>query len=408
MIEPDIPQDENGFMTVWRGYGKEIYDSVRQSEARRHYLIMCDQFEIDPQAPPMWADADAGLNAVQTAAAKPHYFIPLARQSDQDLVVMSQPLALYAFHEWLSDRLRQRADRRFNAGDVAGAWHDLLTSMRLFRRVTVHQAWITELGEKESESLLTPVAQIISTLPKWTPQQLEHALRDLETLPDWQERQTMLKTMQFAMLDTLSVTNDFPGLGTRLGAEIPEDEQMMLHVAQHVGIDWNLFAKELNDEMQTYGELLEKVSRDQLEEQFNQLRLRLMGVPFRMPIRMSNQEEWQAFTVEWQAFAEVLQKRTAEFPFLTPGRSKLFGAMMGHMGTLAAGEMYRLQLMEESRSQALRLALALEQFRREHNQYPDSLEELRLPPMAWDMHMQYEKLGEGYRIQNTVFEMSVH
>ena len=82
--------------------------------------------------------------------------------------------------------------------------------------------------------------------------------------------------------------------------------------------------------------------------------------------------------------------------------------MAGYMGTKAAGEMYRLQLIEESRCQALRLAFALEQFHREHSQYPHSLEPLRLPPMTWDMHLQYERQGEGYRIWNGACEIIVH
>jgi len=398
MIEPDVQPDENGFMTVWRGYGKEIFDSIHQTELRRHYLVMCEQFGIDPQAPATWVDAGEGLDAVQTAVAGPHYFIPLVRQSENDLVAMSQPLALYAFHERLSDMLRQRADVRFDADDIAGGWQDILTTMRLFRRVTAHQAWITEIGERDNETRLTLVSDIVNTLPNWTPQQLEQAVRDLETLPDWQDRQTMLKTLQFMMLDMLSVTNDFPGLGNRLGVEMQWEDQMMLEWFQHVGIDWNLFAKELNHEMKTYGELMDRISGNPLEEQFSQLRLRPVGTPFRMP---DDEDEWRAFTINHL-------ERTGEFPLFTSGRSRLIGATIGHLGTWVAGEMYRLQLIEESRCQALRLALALERFHRTEDRYPQSLEELRLQPMPWDMHLQYERRGEGYRMWNRACEITVH
>jgi hypothetical protein len=197
------------------------------------------------------------------------------------------------------------------------------------------------------------------------------------------------------MLDLLSVTNDFPGLGNRLGMELPSEIQDGLYALQYVGMDWNLVAKELNYEMDIFGEILERIPDSKLEEQFNQLSLRLMGEHRYMP-----SEE------EWQTFMKNHLERTKELPLFASGRSRLIGAMLGYLGTKAAGEMFRLQLIEESRCQALRLALALERFHREHNQYPNLQEELGLHPVERDMHLQYEKWGDGYRIQNKVFEMS--
>ena len=396
ITQPDVQPDENGFMTVWRGYGREIFDWIGSEDIRQQYLVMCDFCGINPLAPSTWTDADAGLDAVGTAAAGPHYFIPLARQSENELVGMSQPFAIYAFHERLSDMLRQRSGIRYESGDIAGAWQDILASMRLFRRVTVNQAWLRELSGRDSETLLAPIPLTVTMLRQWTPQQLEQAINDLESLPDWQDRQTLLTTVQFTLLDFLSVTNDLPGLSNRLGIEMSWKEELVLESLQHVGIDWNLVAKEINYEISTYGKLLEKVSNSQIEEQFSQLRLRPVKEPFRLP---NANEQWE-FPVDFY-------ERTKENPFLASGRSRLIGATLGYLGTKAAGEMYRLQIFEESRCQALRLVLALEKFFREKGQYPDSIDELGLRPMEWDIHLQYEKRWEGYRIQNKVFEISV-
>jgi len=400
-------------MTVWRGYGREILVLIDREDVRQQYHAMCDAVGIDLLAPPAWslpswtsetterwlADVEKGLDAVQAAAAKPHYFVPLVRQSEKDLVVRSQPLAIYAFHEQLSDALRLRAQIRFDSEkekEIGSAWQDYLTSIRLFRLVTVNQAWVKILSNRETESLLTPVSDIIHTLPQWTPEQLEQAIKDLEALPPWQDRQTTLTTTQYMLLDSLSVTNDLPGLGGRLGMELPTETQDMLRMVSHVGFDWNLVAKELNREINVYSDLLEKISGSTLETQFDQLRLRPMGEPHRLP----TEEELQQFMTDHF-------NRTGEIPLVASGRSKLIGAMLGHLGTLATGEMYRLQLMEDSRCQALRLALALERFRQEKERYPDSLVELGLPPMTPDMHLQYEKQGLGYRVQNMVFELDV-
>ena len=416
MIQPDVQPDENGFMTVWRGYDREIFDFIDREDFRQQYLIMCDQLGINLQAQPTWslpseapwapgahgvelaeqwlAQASEGLDAVQAAVAQPHYFVPLVRESEKDLVVMSQPLAIYAFHERLSNALRIRF---LLESGTDGAWKDMLTSMRLFRLVTINQAWLEELTGRDSETLLTPVAAIVDMLPQWTPEQLEKAIKDLESLPDWQDRQTMLKTVQFMLLDTLSVTGDLSALGSRIRIEIPEEAQNILQAFQIVGFDWNVTAKELNRMMKDYGELLERVAGNSLEEQFNQLGLCPIGEPH--SIRL-DEEELQAFVTDYL-------QRTGENPLFAPGRSRLVGAIQGFLGTRAAGAMYRLQLMEESRCQALRLALTLEQFRKEKGQYPNSLEELGLRPMALDMHLQYEKRGNGYRIWNMVVQLMV-
>ena len=408
MIEPDVPLEENGFMTVWRGYGREIYDPIVREDIRQQYLGMCDHFGVDPAAMATWtlphwtpetpeqwvATVREGLDAVQIAAASPHYFVPLVRQSEHDLVIMSQPLAIYAFHERLSDALRLRADVRFlREGDISGAWKDILTSIRLFRLVTVNHAWMQEWSGRDSESLLTPVAEITVTLQKWTPQQLEQAINDLELLPKWQDQRTMRRIIQFMLLDALSATNDLHNFGNRFGRELPQAEQFMLQAFQLIGFDWNLVAKELNREMESYGKLLDDVSGESLEEQFNLLRLRRMDEPFRMP----DEEETQTLMIDHF-------NRTGGNPFFAPGRSQLSGAVIGYLGVRAVGEMYRLQLIEDSRIQALRLALALEQFRREYRRYPDSLAEIDGLP---GMHLQYERREEGYRLWNSVVQLSV-
>ena len=409
MVQPDVQPDANGFMVVWRGYGLEILDSIDREDIRQQYLGMCDHFGFNPAELTTWslprwtpgtseqwlAEVKAGLDAVQTAAAGPHYFVPLVRNHESDLVGMSQPLAIYAFHERLSVALRTRADIRFlEKGDIDGAWKDIFTSIRLFRSVTVNHAWLKAWGEKDNESLLTPIDEIVPTLSKWTPQQLEQAIKDLESLPDWQDRQTILKTIQFMLLDMLSVTGDLPSLGNRLGVKLPDEMQHALHIFQHIGFDWNLVAKEINHEIEIYGELLDKVSGKNLEEQFRQLHLR----PVEEVRSMPQQEEWQAFMTDHF-------NRTGENPLFASGRSRLIGAVMGFLGTRGAGEMYRLQLIEGSRCQALRLALALERFHRTEGRYPHSLEELGLQPGG--MPLQYERQGAGYHIGNMVVQLEV-
>jgi len=370
MIEPPgVQPDENAFMAIWRGYGREIEDVIDRVDARQQHLvrqqyrIMCEEFGIDPLAPSAWADAGAGLDAVRTAVARPHYFVPLVRQSEADLVVMSQPIAIYAFHEHLSDSLRQRARDRFVANDPAGAWQDMLASIRLFRHVTVHQAWLKEMDGRNSESLLTPVADIVATLPQWTPEQLAQAVRDLDTLPDWMDRQTLLTTMQFSLLDLVSATNDFSSLHGVLPAEIRDVVEFLFTI---IAYDWNLVAKEFNREIENYGKLLEEVAGTDIENQFNLLRLRRIGEPRNIPV---SPEGWRD---EFGEFSINRVRETGDHSLhllSTPGRSRLIGAFIGHrLIPWGAGEMYRLQLIEDSRIEALRQELEAERLRRVNGQ----------------------------------------
>jgi hypothetical protein len=268
--------------------------------------------------------------------------------------------------------------------------------MRLFRRVTINQAWQKALTGDNEESLLTSISDVVMTLPLWTPEQLTQAINDLESLPDWQDRQTTFKMIQFVLLDLMLAANDLPELGNRLDAELPEDVQKVLQTIQFIGIDWNIVAKELNNEVKAYGELLERAANSSLEEQFDLLYLRPMKDP------LWTREKWEAFVT---GYVQKIDNPLSLNPLVSSGRSKWAGMAAGYLFTQIAGEVYRLQLMEESRCQALRLALALERFHRETEHYPESLGELGLRPMVPDIHIQYERQGDGYRLYNKVFQL---
>jgi hypothetical protein len=393
MTEPDAPADQNGFRDVLRGFGQKVFESVDNEQ----YREMCKRLEIDPEAQPQWHDiVDESLDAVQVAAAKPQYFIPLVRQSEKDFVLLSQPFAVYAFHEKLSDALRQRAEILFSTKKSDKGWQDMFASLRLFRRVTVNQAWLKTLTPEDlSTPLLTPVSEVVATLEHWTPEQLEQAIKDLESLPDWQDHKTTLKMMQFTLLDLMSATNN---LQERLPHETPEDVRKMLSIMQFFfSFDWNLVAIELNKHVQLYQDALEKSAANSLDELFDFLQV---GEVRENPTRW-NRERW-----EQQITYHYVGDDPALNPLLASGRSKVIGMVVGDLLVpWAAGEMFRLQLVEESRCQALRFALALELYHRENQKYPGSLDELGLQPMKSDMQLRYEKRGDGYCIHNRVFQM---
>ena len=402
LIEPNIPANENGFRDVFVGYGKQIFEADDHlGKTDWQYSKTCEHFGIDPLTPPLYSLKNPlnqqivldqeGLDSVQIAAAKPHYFVPLVRENEKTFALMSQPYAAYAFHQTLSDALRQRADRRFRTKEIGGAWKDVLASLRLYRRVTVNQAWLQALGGNDDESFLAPVARVVDTLPQWTPVQLEQAITDLDSLPDWQDRQTTLMMVQFTLLDMLSAADDLAELDYRLGLDLPKELREILPVLQLIGFDWNVAAKELNSEIKNYAKRVEKMEGTHPEAQVAELDLRDTEESFEFPW---NEAKWE----------EMIEENPLLF-FSAPGRSKLAGLLAGELVMKAVGEMYRQQMMEESRCQILRLALALEQFHREHQEYPDSLKEISLRTMTQNMFLEYEKTAAGYRLSNEFFSL---
>ena len=408
-FEPTIHPNENGFRDVLIAFGREIFEiGGSRHNTDWQYLKMCQELEIDPHTPPLFSIRNpddphsfelcrARLDAVLSAVAKSAYFIPLVRQSERDLVMASQPRAVYSFHATLHRLLQNNASARFASGDTAEGWKSTLASIRLFRFITINQAWLHMIADSDAgaELLLTPVDKVVATFPQWTTPQLDRAIADLEALPNWHDRQTTLQIMHFQLLDMLSGANDLRDLVSRSGGH-PAVQPEMLDALQLISFDWNYVARELNRAIKDYGELLEQSPWNNLEEQFEILELRYIDEPRNIPL--TEEELTNLLVVHIETTGDLSLN-----PLFVSGRSKLTGFLVGHLATWAVGEMYRLQIIEESRSQALRLALILERFRRDRERYPDSLEELGVIP---NMELQYEKrVSGGYRIWNKVFQL---
>lgn len=225
-----------------------------------------------------------------------------------------------------------------------------------------------------------------------TSEQLKRAVEDLESLPDWQDRETTLKMMQYTLLDMLSVADNIPELISRLNQRQPLPNGQWI---PEVGFDMNLLAQEFNKHINDYRE-----GWDQEEDSLRNLivQWRLRRSPEENPFDLGKQEYRNE--VGRKAAQKLMQEGTSVNPLKASGRSSFVGAVTGALIVQGAAELYRLQMIEETHLQALRLDLALTLYRREHGKFPDSLEQLGLKPLLPDMEFRYSNRGNGYEIQS--------
>ncbi|MDR3182122.1 MAG: hypothetical protein LBT89_04235 [Planctomycetaceae bacterium] len=351
ITETKKPANDNGFKDILIGYGTAMFENKEAAQVWQHNA-MCKHFNVDPLTVPQYVltgiTPDAvnhwlsvvgpGLDAVAAAVLKPDYFVPMIRQNENDLVLAVQPQTVYNFHYQLAEALRYRAKYRFAGGDYAGGWNDYVTTLRLFRRVTLNYAALESLkhGKIGGQTLLQPddFKDIISKMPAEVRSQ---AVKDLETLPAWQDRSITLKTLQYGVLDILSATDDMPRLLDKFSDKpIPADIKKLLEV---IGFDWNHVAVSLNEYFDEYSEKLAAAGGDLVKQQevFNE-----------MP---PASEESIKTEIE-----RSLNERNNN-PITVSGRSALTGRMAGRIFTQIAGQMFKLQIEEEKRCKELKDSL---------------------------------------------------
>ncbi|GHT24363.1 hypothetical protein FACS189419_09280 [Planctomycetales bacterium] len=347
LAAPKVPDGENGFKDILAGYGKAVFDTV-ENAPMWHYPAMCKVFNIDSFGIPPYvlteAESDTpeqwltvigpGLDAAVAASMKPAYFIPLIRQNENDIILASQPISVYQFHGELTKALRFRAAHRFSKGDYAGGWKDYLATLRLFRTVTVNSVLYSGLKRNdEGNALLLNPEDFREVIAKMPPELRSQAVKDIESLPRWQDRKTTLKALQFSVLDIISATDDIPKLLDKFSSQpIPADARAFADI---IGFDWNLVAVRLNMEFEAFERELTAAGDDEAKL------TAVLNRRFQSNLDMGDMVK--------ACFVDV------SFDDVTvAGRSETAGQVAGFIAAHFAGQMFSLQLEEEKRCQTLK------------------------------------------------------
>lgn len=436
---PGVAPEQNGFTEVLRAYGRAMFETDGRMIRAWQFEETCKKLSLDStekpsavfESPKDFLDGNAGndaldklasrpwtfeeqpklkdwlekvgpgLDIVQQAAMKDHYFMPMVRRNDTELAFLSNSLEALNFQSQLAKALRIRSMQRLGANDPDGAWKDMLAAMRLARFVYAEldfsdfekdiQAQANRGGEVKPEDLKNALETVFSNKAQtmdafikydgWTIERLNRAIADLETLPSRPDRKTTLKTLQFMLLDLLSSMNNMKALGESIQTDTASASSGSASPTTMFGFNWNVLAKLLNEKFADYEKSIsdddvEKLAEKGLDEIFKQLESDLD----KMGKALTGSDVMGMFTVT--------------------GRSKLIGKFAGEILPFIEKVVFKEELDEEARSQVLRAALALERYRLEKGEYPENLAEnlegLQLKPLKPVLPIQYEKTEKGY------------
>lgn len=436
LSELNAPAEQNGFTDVLKTYGKAMFEAEGRPTRTWQYEETCKKLGLDPEAqvqavfekpndyvsgradaellaklastpwtfeeqPKMkdWLEkVGPGLNIVQQAAMKEHFFMPMVRRNDKELAFLSISLESLNFQSELAKALQIRAMQRLGANDAQGAWKDMIASLRLARFVFAGLDYSdfeknVEAKAKEAnqggqfdaddfKNVLAAVfsnkAQTIDALVKydsWSKEQLDRAIADLEALPSWPDRKTMLKTQQFLILDLLASMNDMQAFAQSIEPEaVPGDTGKPFTM---FGMNWNVLAKLFNEKFKEYESSMKDDDAETL-------------------VGQSHDEIIEGLNSNLQAIGDSLSGRDVAGMLTVSGRSKLAGKFVGEILPYIEKLIYKEELNEDARTQILRVAFAVKRFKAGNNEYPQNLDELNLPKQEPALPIQYEKTANGY------------
>lgn len=433
---PNIAAEQNGFTNVLKAYGKAIFEAEGRPTRTWQYEETCKKLGLDPDAaaeavfekpndfvsgradteslaklastpwtfeeqPKMkdWFEkVGPGLDIVQQAAMKEHYFMPMVRRNDKELVFLSISLEALNFQSELAKSLQIRAMQRLGANDAEGAWKDTIASLRLARFVFAgldYSDFEKNIQEKAKEAnqggqfdaddfkdVLTMIfsskAQTIGAFIKydsWTKEQLDRYIADLESLPNWPERKTLLKTQQFLVLDLLGSMNDMQAFAQSIEPKAtPGDTGKPFTM---FGMNWNVLAKLFNEKFKEYESSMNDNDAETLVSQ-------------------SHDEIIEGLNSNLKAIGDSLSGKDVAGMLTVSGRSRLIGKFVGEILPFIEKLIYKEELNENARIQILRAAFALKRYKIDKDEYPQSLDELKLKKLNPILPIQYEKTANGY------------
>jgi hypothetical protein len=428
---PQTEPDTNGFKDVLAAYGKAVFENPAGEKREWQYEETCKKLDLNPAEEPaaFWKDyseyftgeadnvsklastpwkideqpkmkewldkVNPGLDILQKAVMKKHYFLPMVRRNENELAVLAVSSNALRFHRQLAESLRVRAMQRLGENKNAEAWKDINAALRLERLVFIlcdyseienkaetqveamnHGNFESgELGESFS-SLFTNNGELLNVLSEhstWKKEELDRGIADLETLPPWLERSSYLKILQYAVLDIISSMNDVAAFSESF---LSDSHPNKTKPGVMPFMNWGILAKQLNIKFDLY--------QKNIKPEDTQLLL-----------LKTDKEVLEELNRKLKSSVDDLGGNNAVELISVKGRSVVLGSILGDILTASDIIILKQELNREAERQLLRAVLTVKRFQLEKKELPKTLEELKLKPLEPDLPLKFEITAEG-------------
>lgn len=331
-----------------RNFFEEL-QKFSQYEAKTHWLFASDWTEEETAKMKDWFDANAkALDTAVEALGRKSFSVPRVRENENTPLGDTVP-DLSVFFQNIADGLYCRSLYRLHTADADGAWEDLRSLLRLDRRFSGYNTFVTR----------SPLSiERLFSSGKCSEELLKKILADLEDedrFPRFQKhREAWLTWSRYFILDGIaSADKDKTAFVQRyLGNALPAQGQAVLVV---FGYDWNLVAKTFNETADLYevlgGPKVAEGQRAVEEELFKVLEDKVAA-------KTDNEEE----------FLQVLGDRGR--------RSRWLGEVLAHQYSLAVTGTLIRQLSQWEELVGFHAQAALELYKKRNGRYPETLETL--------------------------------
>ncbi|MDR1480809.1 MAG: hypothetical protein LBJ00_17930 [Planctomycetaceae bacterium] len=444
----------NGFKDVLAAYGKELVAASRQDELGHGWIFteMCKSVDLDPQFTPAhvykepefniildkeksngngeddiipdnkyesneliiyqkvlskdwsikehpklaeWLESvGSGLDVVQKAALEEVYFIPLVRRNENDLAIVSIAPHVVSANRNLIHGLQVRSMLRIGEGEYTKAWDDLLASFHL-RRKLINRG-IQLFGDEPDQIKLQVIKTVVESSAKWESEQLDNAIANLKTIPQYPKREDLLLITQYLLLDIFSMAGDskqfvesISGQSVDSHAASKQMMKSMISLMDLCGFDWNIVAKHLNEAIEAHKKSIGETGTE-----------KILNAPSK-DIKHGLDEFTGRLSVQ-------IQNKIIEM-FTVSGRSEFVGFVIGEFVPVLERHVFKQTLNDEIRHRLLLTALTISKYERENKKYPESLDQLKLePPRIPAMKTNYEITDKGYKISIGDMELEIY
>jgi hypothetical protein len=371
----------------------EIWDSGYELKELTFYKkILSEKWTIKdyPKLAEWLAEVDSGLDVVQKSAMEEIYSVPMVRRNENELAIMSIPQAIIT-NAKLVRGLQVRAMLRVGSGEIDKAWNDLFASIQLQHKLT--NKGIQVFDNRSDNIKLQIIKTFAESASKCTPEQLNKAIADLESIPQNTNRENLLLTIQYILLDMFSVAGDSKQFVESISGQTidsPASEQLknMAGLMELCGFNWNIVAKRLNESATSHKTTINDTDTEKI-----------------LNTTANNAKQ------EIDKFAHSLSakiKHKMSNLFTVTGRSEVTGILVGDAVTEFEKYIFKQILNNEVRYRLLQTAFAIELYKSENKQYPESLDQLKLnPPKISALKTNYKITDKGYKISIGNIELEI-